>query len=325
MTERFRPQDIFSPAWMAALQESLELMRDLGVENLDLDSRLTEGDLYRHLGQVLRDRSHEVTRGESPTVPMPDAARPTPPVSGEKELSIPPVPAPPASRPSPTPPPMVASRVVAEPAPRMATPVCSSPNREERLRMLAALREDIGECTRCKLCQQRTQVVFGEGDPCSPLMFVGEGPGEQEDRTGRPFVGKAGQLLDRMIGAMTYSRERVYIANVVKCRPPGNRVPEPDEVSVCSPFLIRQVEIIQPKVIVCLGATAAQFLFSSRTAIGRLRGTLGRFHEAVLVPTYHPAYLERNPSAKKDAWKDLQIAMGILGVPVPRRSGAQAE
>lgn len=186
--------------------------------------------------------------------------------------------------------------------------------RAGRQAQLDQLRAEIGPCTRCKLCRGRQNLVFGEGDPITRLMFAGEGPGADEDRTGRPFVGRAGQLLDRMIEAMSFCREQVYIANVVKCRPPENRVPEPDESSTCGPFLLRQIEIIQPQIIVCLGATAAQFLFGSKASIGVLRGSTARCRGARLVATYHPAYLLRNPAAKKDAWLDLQKAMAILGV-----------
>lgn len=184
----------------------------------------------------------------------------------------------------------------------------------EKTRQLQALREEIGDCNRCKLCRGRTTIVFGEGNPGAALMFVGEGPGADEDRTGRPFVGRAGQLLDKMIEAMTLRREDVYIANVVKCRPPENRVPEPDEAAACGVFVTRQIEIIQPRVIVCLGATASQFLFGVKSSMGALRGSAGRFRGAVLVATYHPAYLLRNPAAKKDAWQDLQKAMSLLGL-----------
>ncbi len=148
------------------------------------------------------------------------------------------------------------------------------------------------------------------------------GPGADEDRTGRPFVGRAGQLLDRMIEAMTLRREQVYIANVVKCRPPDNRTPEPEECATCGPFLHRQIEIIQPRVLVLLGSVAAQYVLGTRKSMGLLRGSVHRHRGALVIPTYHPAYLLRNPAAKRDVWEDLQKAMGLLGIPVPKRGGA---
>lgn len=190
----------------------------------------------------------------------------------------------------------------------------------EKAAQLAALREEIGDCVRCKLSVGRTRLVFGEGNPDADLMFVGEGPGQQEDLSGRPFVGRAGQLLDRMIAAMTLRREDVFIANVVKCRPPDNRTPENEEVATCTPFLVRQIEIIQPRVIVCLGRPAACFLFGVQTSMGALRGSVGRFRGARLLATYHPAYLLRNPAAKRDVWEDLQKAMKILGLKVPGKN-----
>lgn len=183
-------------------------------------------------------------------------------------------------------------------------------------------------CTRCRLHEHRTQTVFGVGAPRAELVFVGEGPGADEDAQGLPFVGRAGQLLTRMIAAMTFTREQVYICNVVKCRPPGNRTPMDDEMETCSPFLFRQLAVLRPKVIVALGRPATQTLLVTTVAISRLRG---RFHDfpppalahlglpaARLMPTYHPAYLLRNPAAKAEAWADLQEVMRALGRKVPR-------
>ena len=195
---------------------------------------------------------------------------------------------------------------------------------------LKLIREDLGDCTRCKLHQQgRKQIVFGVGNPRAELMFVGEGPGADEDAQGEPFVGRAGQLLNNMIKAMGLRREDVYIANIVKCRPPGNRTPEPDECETCSPFLMRQIATIKPKIIVALGATAAKNLLAMNSSLGDLRG---RFYEfkpagsdpswsgARLAVTYHPAYLLRDPRQKSETWKDLQMVMKYLGIEPPKKA-----
>src|SRR4051812_48112725 len=180
---------------------------------------------------------------------------------------------------------------------------------------LRLIREDIGDCTRCKLhAQGRKQIVFGVGNPEAELMFVGEGPGADEDEQGEPFVGRAGQLLNKMIEAMGLKREDVYIANVVKCRPPGNRTPEREEMDVCSPFLYRQIAAIQPKVIVALGATASKALLGLNEPMSALRGRWHEFRGTKLLATYHPAYLLRDPRQKGEAWKDLQMAMKELGL-----------
>lgn len=182
-------------------------------------------------------------------------------------------------------------------------------------------------CTKCRLHAGRTQTVFGVGHPRAALVFVGEGPGAEEDAQGLPFVGRAGQLLTRMIAAMTLTREQVYICNVVKCRPPGNRTPADDEMQTCSPFLFRQLAILRPKVIIALGRPATQTLLVTKTPITKLRGTFHDFPppalanlglpQTPLMPTFHPAYLLRNPPAKVDAWKDLQAVMRVLGLRVP--------
>ena len=179
---------------------------------------------------------------------------------------------------------------------------------------LAALRVEIGpDCSRCKLhTLGRKQVVFGVGNPNADLMFVGEAPGADEDIQGEPFVGRAGQLLTKIIEAIELRREDVYIANVIKCRPPGNRNPEPDEVEQCEPFLFRQIDIIKPKVIVALGKFAAQCLLKTEAPISSIRGREFAYRDAVLIPTYHPAYLLRNPSAKRDVWEDMKKVRALL-------------
>jgi uracil-DNA glycosylase family 4 len=179
---------------------------------------------------------------------------------------------------------------------------------------LERIREDLGECTRCRLHERRNKIVFGAGNPRAELVFVGEGPGHDEDLQGLPFVGRAGKLLTQMIEAMGLTREQVYICNVVKCRPPENRKPEEDEVATCSPYLYRQLDVIQPKAIVCLGLTAAQALLKTKDPISRFRGDWFDYRGTKLLATYHPAYLLRNPNAKGEVWKDLQKVMAHLGL-----------
>jgi DNA polymerase len=182
---------------------------------------------------------------------------------------------------------------------------------------LVQIREEIGDCTRCKLSVGRNKIVFGDGDPDARLMFVGEGPGADEDAQGLPFVGRAGQLLNNMINAMGLKREQVYIANIVKCRPPQNRVPEPDEAGTCMPFLEQQIAAVQPEVIVALGSTAATYLLGAKTSLGSLRGKIHASRNAKVIVTYHPAFLLRDPRQKKEAWADLKIAMKELGLRPP--------
>ena len=183
---------------------------------------------------------------------------------------------------------------------------------------LPKIRTDLGECTRCKLHSTRNKIVFGDGNPKAQLVFVGEGPGRDEDAQGLPFVGRAGKLLTQMIEAMGLQRTDVYICNVVKCRPPENRLPEPDEIKTCSPFLLRQLDAIAPKVIVCLGACAAQTLLETNRGISHFRGEWLEFRGTRLLATYHPAYLLRNPAAKADVWRDLQKVMAVLGLEVKK-------
>jgi len=196
---------------------------------------------------------------------------------------------------------------------------------------LRIIREDLGDCTRCPLHRQgRKQIVFGVGNPTADLMFVGEGPGADEDQQGEPFVGRAGQLLNNMIKAMGITREQVYIANIVKCRPPGNRTPEREECETCSPFLMRQIAVIKPKVVVALGAVAAKTLLAMNSSMAQLRGRFYDFKPTgvrssdptwdgcKLAVTYHPAFLLRDPRQKGEAWKDLQMVMKELGLKAPK-------
>ena len=209
-------------------------------------------------------------------------------------------------------------------------PTVAGGNRDAQLRVVL---DDIGsDCQRCKLAKLgRKQIVFGTGDPYAELMFIGEGPGADEDAQGLPFVGRAGQLLNNMIAAMGLKREQVYIANIVKCRPPGNRTPERDECDTCSPFLMRQIQVIRPKVIVALGATAAKNLLGVNDSMTSMRGRFydfsppqtlmdnGEPFACKLAVTYHPAFLLRDPRQKKEAWKDLQMVMRYLGLSAPKR------
>ena len=204
------------------------------------------------------------------------------------------------------------------PRDRSSEPAAPATGSEQRAYASAAdalvgVREDLGDCTRCKLHGLgRRQIVFGVGDPDADLMFVGEAPGADEDVQGEPFVGRAGQLLTRIIEAIGLRRQDVYIANLIKCRPPGNRNPEPDETEQCEPFLLRQIDMIKPKVIVALGKFAAQSLLRTTEPITRLRGREYTYRDAILMPTYHPAYLLRMPSAKRDVWADMQRVRAIL-------------
>jgi uracil-DNA glycosylase family 4 len=177
---------------------------------------------------------------------------------------------------------------------------------------LESIRTDLGDCRRCKLCSGRTNIVFGSGTSEAKLVFVGEGPGADEDAQGLPFVGAAGQLLTKIIEAIQLTRDQVYICNIVKCRPPSNRTPEEDEVAACSPFVFRQIESIRPRVICCLGAMAAQTVLGTKTAVGKLRGHFHDYRGIKVMPTWHPAYLLRNPSAKRDVWDDVKKIRALL-------------
>ena len=191
----------------------------------------------------------------------------------------------------------------------ITTRAAAPPSQGDDLDRLAASLEG---CTRCRLCEQRRTIVFGEGDSHAAVMFIGEGPGADEDRTGRPFVGQAGKLLDGMVFALGFEREQVYIGNVVKCRPPGNRDPQEDEMAACASFLERQIELIKPRVIVALGRVASRHLTGSTKPMGALRGRWAAYRGTPLLPTFHPAYLLRSPSAKREVWQDLKAVLRRL-------------
>jgi len=253
--------------------------------------------------------------------PTPDAGADAPPRS--EPPPAPPVrTAPPertarAPRGAEPPPPAVESSPEPAPARRPPPPV-EQLDPAERVRRLEVIRVEVAACTGCRLHSTRTQTVFARGDGSSGLAFVGEGPGADEDAQGEPFVGKAGQLLDRMIAAMGLTRDEVYVANIVKCRPPDNRKPQPDEMQSCIGYLERQLDIIQPQVIVALGATAVQGLLGTTEGITRLRGRFKLYRGRIAVmPTFHPAYLLRSPGAKRDVWTDLQAVLRQMGRPIP--------
>ena len=271
---------------------------------------------YEDLGITLfyRDRASHDRRGQEPGASQtPAAARPLVPEESslpKRQIDVP------ARTPTPVKVPMTAPviTVIAPSGPSLFDAVSQVQNDT-----LPKIREEIGDCTRCKLHKGRNQIVFGDGNPTARLVFVGEGPGADEDLQGLPFVGRAGKLLTQMIEAMGLQRKDVYICNVVKCRPPENRTPEPDEVQTCSPYLIRQIDVINPKVLVCLGAVAAKTLLETNRGITQFRGQWLEWRGRKLMATYHPAYLLRNPNAKGEVWKDLQKVMAELGLQVPRK------
>lgn len=279
-----------------ALAERLRFYRDLGVT-----------DLYRRTVDPVRFAPLSVAEQQAEAM-QPDLSviaeqRQTGVAAGAQPEFFAEEPAIPARKPFPAP-------------PQQASAVAPA----DRVAALQIIREEIGDCTRCPLHAGRNKLVFGDGDPNARLMFVGEGPGADEDAQGIPFVGRAGQLLNNMIAAMGLRREEVYIANVVKCRPPGNRTPEPEEANTCSPFLFRQIDVVRPQVLVALGATAATYLLGQRQPLAGLRGRVHVVRGSQLIVTYHPAYLLRDPRQKKEAWADLQIAMRELGLKPPART-----
>jgi len=266
---------------------------------------------YRDLGiaSFYRDRAEVSLQQEQAAQPVESAIRPTQVLHEEPTL--------PKTLRKPDLQKLVAStpaRIAPLPLPAAPAPSLFDASDKIADDTLLRIREDLGECTRCKLHKHRHTIVFGDGSPKAELVFVGEGPGADEDAQGLPFVGRAGKLLTQMIEAMGLQRKDVYICNVVKCRPPENRTPEEDEVSICSPYLLRQLDVISPKVIVCLGAVAAKTLLKTNRGISQFRGQWLDFRSSKLMATYHPAYLLRNPNAKGEVWKDLQKVMAVLGL-----------
>jgi uracil-DNA glycosylase len=275
---------ILSPELKRALANRIRYYNDLGI--FDFYRREGSSSPARVEGTTFREEAFVLKSKQ--TEPMPRAKSATVVGSAEPVLSISP-----------------------QPAPGIQDPV----------QALRAIREDLGDCTRCKLHQQgRKQIVFGVGNPRADLMFIGEAPGADEDIQGEPFVGRAGQLLTNMIKAMGLTREDVYIANIIKCRPPGNRTPERDECETCSPFLMRQIGVVKPRVIVALGAVAAKTLLAVSAPMMQLRGCWFDFKGTKLAVTYHPAFLLRDPRQKKETWKDLQMVMKELGLPLPSKN-----
>lgn len=286
MTSPLHPPNQIDKATGEALRARLRFYRELGI-----------GELYRRPVDPALWAQAEPPASQPQT--QPDAPAPVARLFSEptEDIAIAP------RKPFPAAPPS------AEPLPP-----------EQHFAALKLIREEIGDCTRCKLSQGRNKIVFGDGDPNAKLMFVGEGPGADEDAQGLPFVGRGGQLLNNMIGAMGLKREQVYIANVVKCRPPQNRTPEPDEAHTCSPFLFRQIDVVRPKIIIALGQTAVTYLTGEKRPLSAWRGLTHPFRNgAKLIVTYHPAFLLRDPNQKKHAWADLQIAMRELGLELPTK------
>lgn len=235
-------------------------------------------------------------------------------------LSAPPPPSPQAAAPAPAPapepsPPVAAGaqwRTNLPPIPGPGLTITPVPGQLDRLETLDAVAAEVAGCQQCLLCQERSNTVPGEGNPAARLMCVGEGPGETEDKTGRPFVGRAGELLTNILSAIELPREQVFIANVVKCRPPGNRKPTAEEMAACLPYLRRQIQLVRPKVLLALGATAAEGLLGSKGSLGDLRNRVHQFDGIPLIVTYHPAALLRNPNWKKPTWDDVRIARQLL-------------
>lgn len=310
-------------ALAAELTEQMKYLRDIGVTHVDVPG---EGSPLALTGPTLEansvaDRSIDIqtaghsdsktalanrnTAAEPPKETMPAVA--SRPVAPKEQM---------AEKPHT---PQVNLFGEIEPAPAKPSAIASSrtpgiPSLEglPKDESLQAIRDDIGDCKRCRLCEHRTKIVFGEGNPQAELMFVGEGPGADEDISGRPFVGRAGKLLDKIIEAIGMRREEVYIANAVKCRPPGNRTPERDEVATCENFLFRQISFVNPKVIVVLGAAALQCLFGPRETITRSRGQWRDWNGYKVMVTFHPAYLLRSPDKKRETWEDMKKVRDYL-------------
>jgi len=303
-----------------AVRAYVDYLRDLGV--YDLYRRGEAPPAIELEPASAPEPVSEPVRTHEPT-PAPVAAAHTAPPMPQRDVKpAPPRPAPPAD----DTPPIEAFENKEAPMPKPVSFDLLAPLPAERIapakkaEALAAIQNIIGDCTRCPLAYGgRHKIVFGDGDPNATLMFVGEGPGADEDMSGLPFVGKAGQLLNNMITAMGLKREQVYIANIVKCRPPGNRTPEYVEATTCSPFLLEQIDVVQPKVIVALGGTAATYLLGVKQSLASLRGNWYSVRGAKVAVTYHPAFLLRDPRQKGEAWKDLQRVMAEMGLQAPKK------
>jgi DNA polymerase len=294
------------------LRAYVDYLRDMGIY-----------DLYRRddPSVILSEELRATLAERAAAMPAPVVKTPAP---APAVTSRPVRPQPTPRAPEPASPPLPPELIAPMPKPVSFDALGSLPTQivapGERATALAAVRATIGDCTRCPLAYAgRHNIVFADGDPNARLMFVGEGPGADEDATGVPFVGKAGQLLNNMIAAMGLKREEVYIANIVKCRPPGNRTPEYVEATTCSQFLVEQIDIVRPQVIVALGATAATYLLGVRQSLSSLRGVWHSARGAKVAVTYHPAFLLRDPRQKGEAWKDLQRVMAELGLKLPAK------
>ena len=274
-------------------------------------------DYFRDMGVYDFYRNGELPAGLDISARKVSAPAATPAPASAPPYAAPPTPAPaalPLVAPEPLIPKLISFNDLAALPVQQVTPAA-------RAAGLASIRADIGDCTRCPLAYAgRRNIVFGEGDPNATLMFIGEGPGADEDETGKPFIGKSGQLLGNMIQAMGLTREQVYIANIVKCRPPANRAPEYIEATTCTQFLLRQIDTIQPKFIVALGMTAASYLLGTRQSLTSLRGQWHPLRGAQAVVTFHPAYLLRDPRQKGEAWKDLQMVMAAMNLTPAKKS-----
>ncbi len=282
------------------LRAYVEYLRDLGVHDFYRLGEPSAAEVVADASQVARDISVEQQPIASPAIEELKAALPLPP----------------STRPVFLEPPIAKLVSFDDLAPLPESRVAPA----HKADALVVIQEEIGDCTRCPLAYAgRRKIVFGDGDANARLMFVGEGPGADEDIQGLPFVGKAGQLLNNMIAAMGVKREQVYITNIVKCRPPNNRTPEPVEANTCDQFLLQQIDVVQPEVIVALGSTAATYLLGVKQSLSGLRGRWHRCRGAKLAVTYHPAYLLRDPGMKAEAWKDLQMVMKEMGLKAPTK------
>ncbi len=307
------------------LRAYVDYLRDLGIYDLyrrDEPQTLLPESLRSAIAETPASVSVAAAAVSAPVPRAVPATPPSPPRAAAPPRTVPPREPSPFDLPTSTLPPKFAAPM---PKPISFDELVPLPSQilspADRPAALEAVRADIGDCTRCPLAYAgRHNIVFADGDPNARLMFVGEGPGADEDASGLPFVGKAGQLLNNMIGAMGLKRGEVYIANIVKCRPPGNRTPEPVEANTCSQFLIRQIDIVRPQVIVALGATAATYLLGVKQSLGSLRGKWHSSRGAKVVVTYHPAFLLRDPRQKGEAWKDLQMVMAEMGLKPPARA-----